>query len=106
MTGMAPMKPATLLVTIRKVWNCSTGMSWMSISRHRVTMRSKRPTVKTVKILITQDPKISKVKKTATILGTKVSVCSFICVAAWKIETIRPTTSATISIGAEHIRIV
>ena len=37
---------------------------------------------------------------TATIFGTKASVCSFICVVAWNIETISPTTMATKSIGA------
>ena len=44
----------------------------------------------------------------APILGIIANVCSWICVTAWKIETIKPTTNAPISIGAarrEAIRI-
>ena len=42
----------------------------------------------------------SSASRTPTILGTNASVCSFICVVAWNIETISPTTIATMSIGA------
>ena len=44
----------------------------------------------------------------APILGIIANVCSWICVTAWKMETIKPTTNAPISIGAarrEAIRI-
>ncbi len=42
----------------------------------------------------------------AIIFGTNVSVISFMEVAAWKIEIIRPTTIETNSIGADTINIV
>jgi len=51
-------------------------------------------------LLKMKPPKIKRVSITQTIFGTKASVCSLICVVAWNIETRRPTTIATISIGA------
>src|SRR6476619_8178321 len=36
-------------------------------------------------------------------LGTNASVCSWICVTAWSTLTMRPSTSATMSIGAATI---
>ena len=43
---------------------------------------------------------------TNTSLGTKLSVCSWIWVTDWKMETIKPTPSAMSSIGAESMRAV
>jgi hypothetical protein len=37
----------------------------------------------------------------AAIFGTNVSVCSWICVTAWRRETTMPTTKPISSIGAE-----
>jgi len=48
-------------------------------------------------------PNIINASMTHTIFGTNASVCSFICVVAWNIDTNRPTTIAIISIGAAHI---
>jgi len=42
--------------------------------------------------LSSQKPRAASSPNTAIIFGTKVSVCSWICVAAWKIEITRPTT--------------
>jgi hypothetical protein len=47
------------------------------------------------------DRNSNMVRKTATILGTKVRVCSLIWVAAWKMDTSKPMTMPMISIGAE-----
>ena len=46
------------------------------------------------------------IKRTATTLGTKVRVCSWICVTAWNKLIIKPTKSPTPTIGKETIKIV
>ena len=51
-------------------------------------------------------PKITIETSTATILGTKASVCSWICVVAWKILMTNPTTIPKINIGADTISTV
>jgi len=48
----------------------------------------------------------AKVTKIAAILGTKVSVISWICVKAWKNAITKPTAKATIRTGADEISVV
>src|ERR671936_344651 len=43
----------------------------------------------------------SSVTKIARIFGTKISVCSWICVSAWNSDTTTPTTRPTTISGAE-----
>src|SRR5690606_952241 len=50
-------------------------------------------------------PASTSVTKMATSFGTKVSVISLICVAAWKMLMIRPVTSAARNSGADTIRV-
>jgi hypothetical protein len=51
-----------------------------------------------------QGPKRTTARRIAAIFGTKVSVCSWIDVVAWRIETISPTPNPTMSIGAAMVR--
>ena len=55
-----------------------------------------------------QGNKIARTAIIAPILGIIANVCSWICVTAWNMEIIKPTTNAPINIGAarrEAIRI-
>src|SRR4051795_10993763 len=47
-----------------------------------------------------QGPKRTMIATSATTFGMKASVCSWICVTDWKMETMRPTTRPAISIGS------
>jgi len=51
-------------------------------------------------------PKIISANITATIFGTKLKVCSCICVVAWNTLMTNPTTKAMISTGPDTIIIV
>ncbi len=50
-------------------------------------------------------PDIIKIKAIPTTFGTNVIVCSFICVAAWNIEIIKPIARLTIRSGAAICKI-
>src|SRR6478752_3947699 len=51
-------------------------------------------------------PAMASVAAMAISLGMKDSVISLICVAAWKMPTSSPTTSATSSMGAASSRVI
>src|ERR1700751_3596268 len=48
----------------------------------------------------------NRVTKIARIFGTKISVCSWICVSAWNSDTTTPTTSPTTIKGDDTTTIV
>ena len=54
-------------------------------------------------MLIIHGPAKASTATAATTLGTKDSVASLICVAAWKMLTTSPTTSTVSSTGAATI---
>jgi hypothetical protein len=56
--------------------------------------------VKSINRLIIHGRNINSDTATATILGTIVNVISLICVTAWNMEMIKPTTSPKTNIGA------
>jgi hypothetical protein len=62
-------------------------------------MLSNRRRMKSVIIVIIHGPASTRVMKVAISLGTKDRVCSLIWVAAWKIEMMRPVTSAAMNRG-------
>src|SRR5690625_3473867 len=66
-------------------------------------MSSKSASVKFTSSLIIQLPATSRATATATALGTKVRVISWICVIDWKIEIVRPTRSAVTRTGAASL---
>ncbi|PAV67629.1 hypothetical protein WR25_02147 [Diploscapter pachys] len=66
----------------------------------RSGMRSNMPTVKSLSSPRIRLPKIMIENATTSSLGTKLSVCSLIDVAAWIMPRMRPASSAGIRIGA------
>jgi len=59
----------------------------------------KRVVVYVTMILIIHGERIASTITIAIIFGTKTSVISWICVAAWKMLTIKPTIRDTSNIG-------
>src|SRR3982750_1994423 len=69
-------------------------------------MFSMRLRVYSTSVRSIHGPVIARMAAMASSLGMNDSVISLICVAAWKMPTIRPTASAVSSGGAASIRVI
>src|SRR3954470_14943923 len=72
----------------------------------RLGMLSMRLRVYSTRLLIIHGPVIASTAAIASSFGMNDSVISLICVAAWKMPTIRPTASAVSSSGAASISVI
>ena len=91
-------------VTTNPVHRRSTRNSEATGAEAAATLNTKR--VRSTSDCTMPGPNITRMAATTSSFGTKVSVASLICVAAWKMDTIRPTTSAAPTIGPPIMRAV
>ena len=71
--------------------------------RYNPAIRPNRDWIRSLICPSIQEPSTTISSAVTRILGTKVRVCSWIWVAAWKIATISPTTILAIRIGAASL---
>src|SRR3569832_106 len=78
-------------------WTCNTARALRA--RQYAAMRAATSTMNPFIAAPAKGRVISSTMNTATILGTKTSVCSWICVSAWSRPMPRPTTRAVSMAG-------